>query len=106
MICLIPFKKPEHENPKQPKTKPKPVPENVEFAALKAQEFATLKSQVDKEKMDSYKEFWASVGEQVWSIPNASPVLNIEREWKMAHGLMEEVRRSSFDHLITHRNLV
>ena len=40
----------------------------------------------------SWLEFWRAVGDKAWSIPNAVPRPNIEREWKMARGLMDEVK--------------
>lgn len=44
-----------------------------------------------KEHEKSWEEFWTSVGEQVWTVPNAVPRMNIDREWNMALGLAEEV---------------
>ena len=40
----------------------------------------------------SWLEFWRAVGDKAWSIPNAVPRPYIEREWKMARALMDEVR--------------
>jgi len=83
-------KKLEPKNPKQQKTKLKPDLEDMEL-------FGSLKTHLGRANVDSWKEFWISVGEQVWSFPNAGPRLNIERQWKMAHGLMEELHQKFGD---------
>jgi len=83
-------KKLEPKHPRQQKTKPKMEPEEMEM-------FGSFKTHMGKANVDSWKEFWVSVGEQVWSFPHAGPRMNIERQWKMAHGLMEELHQKFGD---------
>merc|ERR1711872_225287 len=83
-------KKLEPKNPKQQRPKLKTDLEDMEL-------FGSLKTHLGRANVESWKEFWISVGEQIWSFPNAGPRLNIERQWKMAHGLMEELHQKFGD---------
>ena len=39
----------------------------------------------------SWENFFSTLGEQVWNVPNSVPTMNIQREWKFAEGLYDEV---------------
>lgn len=46
-----------------------------------------------KKHMTSWTAFFKTFGEQVWNVPNFVPMMNIQREWEFAHGLVNEVSR-------------
>ena len=53
-----------------------------------------------KKTFDKYEKFWedffCTLGEQVWNVPNSFPVMNIQREFKFAEGLYHEVSTDNF----------
>ena len=52
--------------------------------------------QISKKHEESWKVFFMTLGEQVWKIPNAFPIMDIQKEWEFARGLLEEVPTTQF----------
>ena len=71
-----------------PKDEPEPEPEPEPTPEVSVSDTSDFGEAHEK----SWLEFWRAVGDKAWSIPNAVPRPYIESEWKMARGLMDEVR--------------
>ena len=41
----------------------------------------------------SWEFFFNTLGQQVWNVPNKVPMMNIQREWEFAQGLIDEVSK-------------
>ena len=46
-----------------------------------------------KKHEESWATFFRTLGEQVWNVPNFVPMMNIQREWEFAKGLLDEVSK-------------
>lgn len=52
--------------------------------------------QISKKHEESWRVFFMTLGEQVWKVPHAFPMMDIQKEWEFAHGLLEEVPKTQF----------
>jgi len=55
-----------------------------------AEVFAKIEETL-KTHEESWMVFFRTLGEQVWNVPHFVPMMNIQREWQFAKGLLNEV---------------
>lgn len=57
-----------------------------------AKVFEEIEKALNKHE-ESWKVFFKTLGEQVWNVPNFVPMVNIQREFEFAKGMLDEVSR-------------
>lgn len=57
-----------------------------------AKVFEEIEKALNKHE-ESWKVFFKTLGEQVWNVPNFVPMMNIQREFEFAKGMLDEVSR-------------
>ena len=86
----VPEQKPRSTKASNMPSKTELTMEEVAYHDDDAKFLKEIKKTLEKHEK-SWEDFFSTLGEQVWNVPNSVPMMNIQRELKFAEGLYDEV---------------